>query len=46
MANKAKNKARPGPKRDQRRISAQQWIFVILSIIIVLTMLAMLMSSL
>lgn len=45
MANKARNKARPAPKRNQRRVSAQQWIFVVISIIIVLTMVAMLMSS-
>ncbi len=46
MANKVKSKPRPGQSRDQRRIRAQQWVFIIISILIVLTMVAMLMSKL
>lgn len=45
MAAKAKKKSGPGPTRDQRRLRAQQLIFVIISIIIVLSMVAMLLTT-
>jgi hypothetical protein len=43
---KTKSKHSQGESRDQRRIRIQQWVFIIISILIVLTMLAMLASSL
>ncbi len=39
---KAKSKPQSGQNRDQRRIKAQQWIFIGLSILIVVTMIMML----
>ncbi len=46
MANKAKSKPRQGQTRDQRRVRAQQWIFIGISILIVLTMIVMAVSKL
>jgi predicted nucleic acid-binding Zn ribbon protein len=45
MANKAKKKSRPDQTRDQRRLRAQYVIFLIISVIIVLSMVAMLLTS-
>ncbi len=45
MANKGKNKPRPVQSRDQRRLRAQYVVFLIISVIIVLSMVAMLLTS-
>ncbi len=45
MPKKAKNKPRPGQTRDQRRLRVQYLIFLIISVIIVLSMVAMLLTA-
>lgn len=45
MAKKVQKKTRPGQTRDQRRLRAEYVIFLIISVIIVLSMVAMLLTS-